>query len=353
MNLNTNSRWYDTKEGIEKNVGSLKSLNLLLDMRRKAYYTHREKLKDFFVFGFLSLDSCGNCGVLSENDRQFNPRTLPKVLTNDEYWSAVRKLIGEDEVYGLMFGMGNKTVPKEDVFCTHCGDYWTVDNCEDLVVSQKQETYDGAEFAGKTLGELEDILSRKCDGTYLLCEHPIRNDCFIDLSEKYPGATEDWKKDHPVNQHGWMSLAELGGLSYKIQPSDTIAVNSWHQYHKKCYEEYLTDLEHKKFSEFFEKAGYGDITLVAVPNEYCRNPHCCPPWFVADIPAMGKIKIGRRKRVYNIDFSSIRQNQGWFDELNIAKLFSEENVTKDADLIHAWGDEKAVEYLGRVREAVL
>ena len=42
--------------------------------------------------------------------------------------------------------------------------------------------------------------------------------------------------------------------------------------------------------------------------------------------------------------------RGW-DGPALPELFASEDVTKDARLVHAWGPEKAVEYLRRLAEA--
>lgn len=81
------------------------------------------------------------------------------------------------------------------------------------------------------------------------------------------------------------------------------------------------------------------IFVEAIPNGYC-GPSCFPdrPWFIVTTRA-GRIKIGWRKRVIAID---------WSDSTITAtaeELFPCENVTKDGRLIHAWGYDKAREYV--------
>jgi len=79
-----------------------------------------------------------------------------------------------------------------------------------------------------------------------------------------------------------------------------------------------------------------------LPNGYCSQPCCVlKPWLKV-ATHKGTIVIGWRKRVINIDWS----------ESNIAgsanDLFPAEDVTKDGKLIHAWGYEKAKEYLAKL-----
>lgn len=85
-----------------------------------------------------------------------------------------------------------------------------------------------------------------------------------------------------------------------------------------------------------------NIFVDSIPNEYC-NRYCCKHlnWFVVTTK-LGRIKIGWRKRVINID---------WSDSLIKIKsnvLFENEDVTKSDYAIHAWGLEKAQEYINRL-----
>lgn len=83
----------------------------------------------------------------------------------------------------------------------------------------------------------------------------------------------------------------------------------------------------------------GHIFARPIPNGYCDRA-CCEhkPWY--DVTTrLGVIRIGWRKRVIAID---------WKDSTVTAKaeaLFPAEDVTKYERTIHAWGYEKAREYL--------
>ena len=91
--------------------------------------------------------------------------------------------------------------------------------------------------------------------------------------------------------------------------------------------------------EVFAKAGYTeDVNLLSIPNEYWKDD--CEPWYLAQVGDRQPIKIGWRKRVINIDWSASKKNLG--------HLFETEDVSKDSDYIHAWGYEKASEYLVKI-----
>lgn len=78
------------------------------------------------------------------------------------------------------------------------------------------------------------------------------------------------------------------------------------------------------------------IYVEEIENGYYKES--LRPWFVVTTPK-GRIKIGWRKRVININWSDTKI------ELEAEALFPEEDVTKFNKTIHAWGLEKAQEYL--------
>ena len=103
----------------------------------------------------------------------------------------------------------------------------------------------------------------------------------------------------------------------------------------------------------FEKAGLLPIYIEEIPNEYTTEGWETP-WALVTT-SFGHIKIGWRKRVLLIDWSRTRI------EKSGAELFPNETVTKGGgageykreqySYIHAWGYEKAVEYLKCLKAA--
>jgi len=98
----------------------------------------------------------------------------------------------------------------------------------------------------------------------------------------------------------------------------------------------------KEKAEIISLFGNREIFVEEIPNGYCSS-YCCKhlPWFIITTNK-GRIKIGWRKRVIQID---------WTDTI-IKKeaqiLFPDEDVTHFDKVIHAWGPEKAKEYLNRL-----
>ena len=93
-------------------------------------------------------------------------------------------------------------------------------------------------------------------------------------------------------------------------------------------------------AQLLQLFGNRSIFVEEIPNGYCPCAICnqTSPWFIVTT-SKGKIKIGWRKRVINID---------WKDSLikeSSETLFPNEDVTRWETGIHAWGYEKAKEYL--------
>lgn len=95
----------------------------------------------------------------------------------------------------------------------------------------------------------------------------------------------------------------------------------------------------KEKAEIISLFGNREIFIEEIPNGYCSR-YCCKhlPWFIITTNK-GRIKIGWRKRVIHIE---------WTDTIikeNAEKMFPNEDVTRFDKVIHAWGPEKAKEYI--------
>jgi hypothetical protein len=101
-----------------------------------------------------------------------------------------------------------------------------------------------------------------------------------------------------------------------------------------------------ELTELFKSAGFDTVYVETINSEYCRESCCYKfPWVIVTTKK-GRIKLGWRKRVMNLDWSD--------SDLNIdgEKLFKDENVTKGTNYIHCWGKEKAVEYLKKLNSEI-
>lgn len=108
-------------------------------------------------------------------------------------------------------------------------------------------------------------------------------------------------------------------------------------------------LSQKEIEALFTLAGISILNIKALPDGYSYSPEDsryfevfpkCVWWFVKT-PA-GWVEIGWRKRVISID---------WIDT-TIRKIITDDNVTKNLTYVHAWGRQKALEYLTSLAGAI-
>lgn len=167
----------------------------------------------------------------------------------------------------------------------------------------------------------------------------------LKLMGVFPGITLRGTMSGPLPKPD--TLCELCGHGWKlenVQDAESTDIGRDGEFrfefrHKLCCRIHRAVAARAEFAQVFDNAGFqGKYTLNAVPNEYCPCV-VCAPWFVAETP-YGQIKIGWRKRVLNIDWSGT--------ENAFPTLFAEEDVTQGPTYIHAWGYEKATDYLGRI-----
>lgn len=92
----------------------------------------------------------------------------------------------------------------------------------------------------------------------------------------------------------------------------------------------------------FLLAGIVVLETVQIENGYWPEAYterrAANPWWKVLTP-FGTIVIGKRKRVFNID---------WTDT-SIRGVVTEDHVTKDETHVHAWSIGKAVDYLAALR----
>jgi hypothetical protein len=135
---------------------------------------------------------------------------------------------------------------------------------------------------------------------------------------------------------------------YEADPNGgnfAIALNTFS--HKQCnFINHLNEKQ-KQFTDIFDSIYPKEYTFKVVPNEYCQC-EVCAPWFIFSTPD-GDIKIGWRKRVINIQ---------WLNTYSrFSETFNNEDVTKwfndsEGRGIHAWSEEKCVEYLLRAKSSI-
>ncbi len=97
-----------------------------------------------------------------------------------------------------------------------------------------------------------------------------------------------------------------------------------------------------ELTELFKSAGFETIHVETIESGYCKESCCYKfPWIIVTTPK-GRIKLGWRKRVMNLDWSE--SDITAMGEI----LFKDEKTTTGEKYIHCWSKEKAVEYLKKL-----
>ena len=304
----TLDKWYNSQEGVKEAQVSLEAFLELVEERQKAGYNRRERLTEFKVLGgkYL-LDTCGN------------------TLKRQHVFSS-----------GTSYSM-DVDLPLPNLKCLGCGESWNIQNIDDTVVRSDQKVIPLEEFIGKNLADVKKHYSSLTDAVYFMQpDSAIRNDSNINLSPVYPGTEEKWKKEIVINSLGWIGQYEGLTDEYIIRAGDEGSFQVRTYLHKICNREDLKNTYSQRFQKIFQAAGFEDLELTPKNNEYCQCERCAP-WF--DVKTeYGTISIGWRKRVINIDVSATNLN-------GLDRLFSKEETTKTPMSIHAWGWDKAQDYL--------
>lgn len=94
-------------------------------------------------------------------------------------------------------------------------------------------------------------------------------------------------------------------------------------------------LDAERVTALFSLAGIPIERMWELTNLYWRDNGPRGPWFLVKAAGGNLIRIGWRKRVIEIDYESTL----------FRGLLTSDDVTKTDTLVHAWSQEKALEYL--------
>lgn len=340
--MTTSRDLYDTKAGIAGHLGSLQGLHVLIDARVEAGYRRKERLNEFVLFGRWALDTCGNIGRMMSDSMSFIPKDrfpdIPDVMTHEEFWAYIARHAPGEEMGITMAMMGPAIIAPWDVPCSVCGRKWSLADAFDIHYESRDRTAPLTDWVGKAFAEYKQSLKARQDGHHWVAgELELRNDRFIDLSPHPSG-----REGQVVNERGWVGRHGEIGPDYVVQEGDEASVHSQFFFHSACHTSMMAARREAEFRLMFRLAGFDYITLDAVPNRYGEAEYG-GPWFEVST-SVGKILIGWRRRVINIDWSATGQR--------LLHLFDDVEDTKDHTYIHAWRSEQVIDYLRRIREAL-
>lgn len=319
--------WYDAAEMIHKATLSLEAFHHLVRERHIAGYTRRESLTEYIVLGRYQLDTCGNCSRVTSDDGAKLGDAVPPVLTRAAFWAL------QPPEASISCRLSGRSYATPEQRCAICGLGWRMANAHDIQTASNVKDYPLAMFKGWALGSVIRHFETRTDAEYSRDRgHLLRSDRFVDLSPRYPGATEEWKKSALVNEHGWLKEGDLSPETI-IQGDEAIGFHVLRAKHTACaaYERAQNTLRHAR--DLFGLAA----TLKAVPNLYWQHEEA-PPWVEART-TYGTFTLGRRKRVWVLKY------EGETDR------FPDWPHTHGGGYLHAWSNTDLENAIQKFRKA--
>lgn len=313
----------NTKSGIATYLGSLTDLQRLNQDRRLARESG-EALAEFCVLGRWYLDRSGNFSPILDEERRYgrSPASLgkcPPVMTEEELDLFMR---GEP-----VTRCSDWPFPPAYATCSECGGGWTIADCHSFAKKQSHDEASLEPWLGKRLSDVAEIPSLK-EKTW----HRISRDSVY--SDVYQGETRSGtsgKKWYRIN------------ADHVVQPGDRAMLTTMLFTHTACNRKRVNRESRAEMAATFFKAGFSQAQLISIPNKYSSHEGSAP-WYTAQVDDLTPITIGWRKSVISIDWSETKRD--------LRHLFEGEDVTKERHLIHAWGYDKAAEYLAKILTAL-
>ncbi len=307
--------WYDTHDGIRDELDKgLAGLRRICKARHQAGYQRGERLAEFVLLkGKIWLDTCGNTQVPVQANRFDAITEIPDVVTRESFLLELQG-IEPEPFFSLTLG----TLPPTSLVCDRCHCSWDLQNVLDVHQRELEMVRNSslADYEGSTLGHVIETIN---------------------------GEDPDSNRRRRVELYDLYAQRDLVAEQRETLESELVgrdSVISWREFvyfHSACWAYVRADEERAFFEKVFAEAGFAGVQLLAIPARYPGN---VAPWFRA-VTVFGDITIGWRKRVISVN---------WFGKADGNKLFDSENVTKGIYTIHAWGQQKAVEYLRTLRE---
>lgn len=311
--------YYNRAYGILTALKTLEDLNRLAHDRRHAGYVRNERLEEYCVLGRFMLDSSGNTSKITDN-APADHGPVPVVMSRDDVFKVSKTAITTSLA---------RPFPEHFERCSVCGKGWTLEDCHDSIFENEHGEAPLDDFVGKPFSEVTSITSLAGVRT-----HYVDHEIVINVNGPADGNMRDGRPWQRVDK------------DYVIKPGDIATLDIITSTHEKCYRENLARVTRERMVDAFTRAGFPNVALISVPNEYWgkSQPYYADPWFLAQVNDGPKFKIGWRKRVIKIDWSETH--------MDLRHLFPDEDVTKESGFIHAWGYDKAVEYLKKIVPAL-
>lgn len=226
--------------------------------------------------------------------------------------------------------------PPKNLVCSECGQGWNILGSRpdlDHVMSYETTQEIGLDrFVGKSIRTvLAGIFSCRIDGLYEMDPFwHITNELLI-----------------PEGKYSRRGKEDGICLDYLVQKGDVGVFKIVRFAHFACNRARLTTEGRNSFDAMFHKAGFSQKWFQAIPHGHfpAVTAMKCEPWYIAHTE-VGPIRVGWQTRVLNINWDQITPKR------DLEHLFTE-SVTKMPCEVHANDTAQGIQFLQRIREALV
>ena len=267
--------WFDDVDELDKHTQTVDDLRAALEARRE----HWDECKTEMIF----LGRIYGGGVRSNMVHLCNKVlpdgvAVPKVME----WRAFLALLAEHGISEAdcwntdQLTNESYQVPPSQVRCAVCEQSWTLENCTDAYMQFDFADIPLDDYAGKTLGEVEELLQTcRSEATYWLGRS--FNDT---VGVRHPGGTvapvDGPDLRSPEERQDDLERWEEVDLSYVAKPGDMIRPFRHSFYHKACLQQVLQEREEATLAQYVEglaqmcrEVGFEEVAATqAAPPDY-------------------------------------------------------------------------------------
>lgn len=319
----------DTREGLEAMASDLEGLNRIMAGRREAANGGSGRLSAWVIGGKWYLDGCGNWSRIIVPDSRALP-DVPAVATDEEFFRFMAA-----SGLGESLETARSTLPRPRTKCRTCDGTFSAASCWGASIEGGYEDVDGGQFVGRTLSEVDAELARWDSGVWFVpSERAVRNQRLIDT------AAPDGDEEKGYVGTGPAFRTDMG---YVVKEGDILVLFVRRFEHRICRDDRFRRERMDLYRGILADSGlpHGDVR--EIPNGYRSDSVLHGPW-ARTTSFFGDVTIGMRRHVYEI---------AWAGEVDGSALFKGEGVTCGKGFVHAWGRDKAVEYVRKVFESAL
>lgn len=267
---------YDNPNAIAATLGNLRAFDALIRARREAGYQRQESLHEYVVEGRWVLDACGNCLVI-EGDAEVPLKPVGAVLTRAEFWAQQPEGASLSAVFRTPYVLPGAT-------CACCGLAWSWPDVHDFEQEHASRDVPAARFAGWRTDAAFRTIEQRTDGHWR-------------RSQEY-----SLRRGIVHNDQGYIGIESLPILT----GDEVLSFSVWTFRHVACFRFELTQRAYRTVRD----ACPYRAKIKEVPNQYSSHRRY-PPWFEVTHPDLLPLTIGRRKRVWTINYPGADRFPDW------------------------------------------